>query len=767
MVSFDNINELITFINEDNLSKSLNPIRFIFINNLSEWTVINKELSKMVNNYIYLSEYCIGNDTTPNLLKLYAQIRTAKYSSILLPLSEYFRFIDNNTIYSIIRKLVNLSFGKSDNKLRIYIPLYQYSHIIPVMNNQDPRQKSCFLSIKSAINKNYTLTVVHPTICTHKQNIISGFRKYLQYWEQNPSDDMILMSKNVEYWKNSVISSDLNIISSSYDLIKYTYSLSTIVKENDGSSSQWQWLAQLFYENDTFDSLCSRYFHVSNYNYRLFENWMKYNSEEKWLLWLWAKSNLNNDYTSICIKDTHSYIEFLDNLYEYIIPYIHVDKFEQYYTERKLLLQSTLSSPPKEYLDRLRNLNGKDSLSILTNLTIIEKQEIFLRLSHLYDEYRKQDSICKILQKVYPELAGYMKVYDFISDNFPHEINKYFSDYRWCKVTNSIDQSFIKAVNKFAAEHGKTVFQLKSRNSIVSEEYNENSSIYFVDGMGVEYLGYLSYKLKNLLDDNYKIKYRVGYCNLPSTTKINRDFILDKRVCGDTRGLDEMKHGSSLYPQTIINEFHFIDTIIQDIVSCLKSGIQKIILTSDHGTSRLAVLARKSIYGHNIYKYGRFCDNADFDQEIPGTIEYEDKLIFANYGRFEQRGAPIDEIHGGASLEEWLVPIISIEKIHKNIKIAEIIGPSSSIKLHYDSIQKKTLGTVRFKIKGYDNNDVFVQYDNNKVPCTFKSGYYTFQYIKGTNKSSINVLVCCNNQKIGEFNFKISGGLEKNSKFDI
>lgn len=50
------------------------------------------------------------------------------------------------------------------------------------------------------------------------------------------------------------------------------------------------------------------------------------------------------------------------------------------------------------------------------------------------------------------------------------------------------------------------------------------------------------------------------------------------------------------------------------------------------------------------------------EQELPTAISYDGKLVFADYTRFEQKGAPSDEIHGGASIEEWLVPIVCIEK---------------------------------------------------------------------------------------------------------
>ena len=101
---------------------------------------------------------------------------------------------------------------------------------------------------------------------------------------------------------------------------------------------------------------------------------------------------------------------------------------------------------------------------------------------------------------------------------------------------------------------------------------------------------------------------------------------------------------------------------------------EKIILCADHGTSRLAVLSRQTKFdiafsagGRTVYKSGRFADTSLGEaQNFPTALEYDDKIIFADYSRFVQKGVPGSELHGGASLEEILVPVITIERRKKN-----------------------------------------------------------------------------------------------------
>ena len=48
------------------------------------------------------------------------------------------------------------------------------------------------------------------------------------------------------------------------------------------------------------------------------------------------------------------------------------------------------------------------------------------------------------------------------------------------------------------------------------------------------------------------------------------------------------------------------------------------------------------------------------------AIQDGGKIIFAEYSRFIQQVSAGNEVHGGATFEEWLVPVITIERRVKN-----------------------------------------------------------------------------------------------------
>lgn len=95
----------------------------------------------------------------------------------------------------------------------------------------------------------------------------------------------------------------------------------------------------------------------------------------------------------------------------------------------------------------------------------------------------------------------------------------------------------------------------------------------------------------------------IGRCDLPSITSVNKSFVESFTKVGcklvDTKELDEVKHsGQKNYnyentksPIHIVEELRLISSWVEKIETELVSGgIDKVIMVSDHGASRLAVI---------------------------------------------------------------------------------------------------------------------------------------------------------------------------------
>ena len=321
--------------------------------------------------------------------------------------------------------------------------------------------------------------------------------------------------------------------------------------------------------------------------------------------------------------------------------------------------------PSERFFERVRRTDKKIALKILTDNSHAERLIIFETLQQF--NFNESETAQKILWQTFPSLANYLAD---DAAGFTEEQAEYFRRYRWLKITNRLTGDFNRSVTALAQNAGQNIYGLKSLNEIVGEEYSEAATIFFVDGLGAEYLNFFAAVFATL-EEKFSVGYRIGRCNLPSVTELNKDFLQGRNVAEEVLDLDALKHESRAYPENIMGELEILSTIKEKILRTLDEH-KKIILCADHGTSRLAVLARQNFdkafptENRKVYKNGRFADALPNDPKNFSTaLEHDGKIIFADYSRFIQKGSTGSEIHGGAALEEVLVPVITIERRQK------------------------------------------------------------------------------------------------------
>ena len=164
-----------------------------------------------------------------------------------------------------------------------------------------------------------------------------------------------------------------------------------------------------------------------------------------------------------------------------------------------------------------------------------------------------------------------------------------------------------------------------------------------------------------------------------------------------------------------------------------------------------------------IYKYGRYSNDITDEAKYPTAINFNNYMIFADYTRFTQNGAPIDEIHGGASLEEWIVPIITIEKYDDRVSRRVVVLPKST---HYKLNPKNHKINIAFTISGNEIKKVYAKIRNISYPCKYINGCYEFDYTPLKFDRVVNVKIM-SGVILGEFDIEIEMGIKNNAKFDI
>ena len=684
MQTFNNLETLKNFLLRDKENTSLNPIRLINVNSISAWQEMKKFLSSVSEEIIFLSEFCTGADTTPNLKKLYSALQNIKKSVCVLPLSEYLRLQPESAVKEI-HTILNIKVPDA-NKYRIYFLLYRLQSVLLSTKINDPRKNNCVILSDTASNDNYSLTIVQQQMRVNiSGNCAEGFKKYLAYWEDSPLKSLCLYTANAVHFQDKKFFDDVKIIANSFDLLRHYYNLPENLEKIFGTNENWEKLAVIVSESKNFEKALCKEFSSDNFNLRLFENWNAQNIFRRWLLWIWCKVQNSNSYAVLCAKNSNSVEDFTEKIFSSIFEYAEYKNFDVVYNERKLILSLLKIPAPQNFIEKVQQTDKKISLKVLTDNSTQEKILIFETLRRF--KISEYDKILKLLKKIYPDLANYLA--DSV-ECMTDEQKNYFRQYRRLKVADNLTAEFAEKVFEIAERKGEDVYKFLSRTQIIDNEYTNFAAIYFVDAMGVEYLNYF---LENFSapDKKFSVRYQIGYCNLPSITQINKDFLQGKNIAGETVELDEIKHLNFNYPENLIKELDFLATLKEKILIALDK-FKKIIICADHGTSRLAVIARKnfdkvySAEGRKIYNCGRYADALPNDEEkFSAAVCFNEKIIFADYSRFSQSGSPGNEIHGGATFEEWLVPIIIIEKITnaKKISTTKKRGIKDNAKFHF------------------------------------------------------------------------------------
>ena len=755
-MQFSDLDRLKDYLRREAEVPSRYPARFINVETMRNWMQIKSFLLTLSHQTYLLSDFCEEEDVAPNLNRLKTKIRKEKSSSLIIPLSEYLR-IKNDIAAKTLEGFLDLNYENNhDQQLRIYIPLYRMKDVLREVNF-DERKEDCLIHLNSDCDTDYSLTIIQKNLdFSLPGHTVRGYKDYLRYWEQNPDKPVIFYTQNAINYQDIVFADDVMVIISAYELLRYHYHMPTNLSFELGNENQWYELAQGFSHQRTLEEAVCSLLPANQYSSDLFKLWQTYKPKQQWMLWLLAKSKNLPGYLGHVVKESSNVSEFVEFIYSKILDFLNNENFREIAVERKELLQSMMLVPPQSFLERIDKLNEIDQIRCLTDLTNQEKQKVLTAFANI----GPTDIALDVLKTTYPDAYYYCGFIEFEEESW----NDYFSEYRKQKITNKTSNSFLDKVNDIAKNNNREIWQLNSRNNLVNKFYDENSIIFFTDGLGVEYLSLILYKLKN---DKYVIDYEIGRCNLPSTTEHNTDF-LDGRNQERFYRLDEIKHAYQTYPNNIIEEFDLINQIVRKVETLLLTH-SAVIIAADHGTSRMAVLYRNQVPAYQCdekakkEKYGRYCLDTNNDySEIEGCISYNGFWIFANYSHFTEKGAPLCETHGGASLEEMIVPVIRISRKSQETPVE--VPAQITLLTPLVNVGTASHANIIFKLnKTYPS--VTVRVGGKKIPCVFSDDQYRFQ-IAVKSSAVLKIQIYSETKMLGETTVKVIKGIMETG-FDI
>lgn len=297
--------------------------------------------------------------------------------------------------------------------------------------------------------------------------------------------------------------------------------------------------------------------------------------------------------------------------------------------------------------------------------TAAERIEIIRRASKL----DLVTGLPELYKRLYPALADYLSTgFDYGTN----ELTEYFKEYRKLKITNTVTETFVSRAFETVLPKAHT-----SRESLLADlRVNGNTALLVVDGMGAEYFPLLIAMAKRR---GMNIEsYAVAAAKLPTSTEFNHITWDNRHTLAEIREIDTINHYGAAKNENNTPEKNIEKTlgVFDEVFNRIATGLDqygRVVVTADHGSSRLAVLAHNKGFGTNLPWDGQPLDwrysFAPANRERPPEFEQQyhpdsgkTYWIVRGYNRLPKSGGKPNELHGGASIEERLVPVVVFTK---------------------------------------------------------------------------------------------------------
>lgn len=638
------------------------PVRFILVKGLPAWREVVDGLTLESDEIIRLSSLCRGADTFPDLETLLSLLKQKRGKKVLvLPLGECLRFSFFQDARLTLRKLASL---EQIGQERFYFPLFEVGDVFDQEMERVTRHQGGTLPQAWSVVSHGAVKVQVAPIDRKRRayKAISGIKIYLQAWEDGGLDRIHLVTRHAPYMEKRFGGFEIQVYRHAYEVVEEKVNTGpnekSVFRYKHGRDDQWRWLAMEVGETEYFADLAARLLNVRVYDaLQLSSRWGSFDDNQKWLFWLWSKAEARpGTYLHLALEGNDSFDEYEEALINGVFKRnLDVEMLK----ERKKLLKGLMISelPESFWRSWSEQRDPVVKLSVLTGLTVREKEQAVLTVKELLEAGRGADNWWPYLEIAFPELAYYLTIFH-LKDDF---ITGYFRHYAHSKVTDHPKAELLMLARK--AAETKTILEFPTRHVLLERfSCDSTTTVLWVDGLGLEWVGLINGLLRERKGLEFDLD--IARSNLPTITELNKGWEYETEV---ERELDSIAHKPNYrFPGSLVEEIEVVKQVV-DRVAGMLDRFQEVMITSDHGLTRFPVSGGKvpPPPGATVCKWGRyveFSENRVEDSSNPNWITDGNRIMQAVHQKFEGGGGCAGEVHGGATLEEALVPVIRVRE---------------------------------------------------------------------------------------------------------
>jgi len=276
--------------------------------------------------------------------------------------------------------------------------------------------------------------------------------------------------------------------------------------------------------------------------------------------------------------------------------------------------------------------------------------------------------VSSVVKSVYPEVAAYLNSDSVLGNRV---LEEYFSEYRELKVGGRVTQEFSGKAERLSPPNS-----VRSRDELVQLYASDKEcALLVVDAMGAEWLPMLVAlaRERGIGVDSLAL----GTAHLPTTTSFNSIHWPDEaRRLSDIKRFDNIAHhGVETHEARRAEEdlAAALGVVGGEVLPRVADGLaqfERVLVTADHGSSRLATLAWQSepklaqtlaCEGEAEvldWRYRGRATRGGCPTDLEETLDGKHWVV-RGYNRLPKKGGGQGfELHGGATLEERLVPVV-------------------------------------------------------------------------------------------------------------
>lgn len=665
------------------------PCRAIMVKNVKQYCELLSELKKISDiRIVQVSELFSNADVMPR----FENLKAPQYQNqwvILTGISEYLRLFSKKEQSD--RRFANLwSYqAPASSTGRIIIPLWgcEAQWFDSALNfTGDLRQQDFYydcadpnepeqimnLMILSGVFEKYVAK-----LDALQGELKIGLQDWFDYWT-NPSDDQekfVLLTKRCNNVMTTNGNVSIHVITDTLAFIKEHMPGAEMLTAENCTTDMQSILLDYSLKGVALDAALLKVLNVSIFSgVDIMGKWKNMPASHRQFVALWLYLHPDGSYTNYCFRNAKSISEILDAIMLEIFN-VRQDKPE-WIDEYHQLMAVMAIEPDDRFFEELDKIPVYETrLDFVTGNS--KKERIYLiRMvgKWMKADYEQVSSSTK-LRMIYPELFFYLNHAIHQNDV---DIKGYMSRYKAHKLENTLPED----EDVYFAGCQTDVYD--NRYSILADNIDSDTVILWIDALGVEWLPLLNWSITENCDGTI-LSTSVVQANLPTETCFNDLWNSMDTPYSKLDKLDKLAHKGVIdepdYYVCIEEQLSFVAGAHKHINSLLKKH-HRVIVTGDHGTSRLAARFFHVKNGFSAPKdatvcsYGRYCKAAEgIGYAMPKTHVFKladglQYIVYTNYDHFKQSGfaagadddnAIYGEVHGGATPEEMLVPIIVID----------------------------------------------------------------------------------------------------------